>query len=413
MIIAEQRLRRIVKEELCSSVPQDMYLRNDKYPRHIFERSYVTEVLGIRLPLNESYPYSPHIERRILQEHLLFEGFWGELLDKGKEKLMSAVDGVKKFGKEAWNILSAMYAVASGGASDISSFTGAVAKKGINKFFKIINDALKWMIEKFPDWKMPTFAKWAQKGLDVMEGVKEKVNGLEGWKRVIGFAGLAIGLHWLWEKIGDWIEELQEKIGGSFTSALSEADDDDDSDSISDKVKSWIKDTAEGFFEDLVGDAFTGIMEKLAGAFTGVKPWWDAAVKVAGGVALVIDALGSAAARFLSRRQKLTLGGSAVTRKLAKAGAGKGVDEVLVRKYIREVLKVPYSNIYEVADDSFKTILTAVGDLPLNHPVASGNATRKELSDFIIMTVGDELATPALDKRVKKAFYGGGLGKNL
>ena len=62
----------------------------------IFERSYVTDVLGIKLPLNESHPYSPALQRRIIQEQLLLEGFFSDILDSAKEKLMSTAEGIKK-----------------------------------------------------------------------------------------------------------------------------------------------------------------------------------------------------------------------------------------------------------------------------------------------------------------------------
>ena len=157
------QLQRIISEEIRRN-PVSMYLYAKPLPDYVFEYSYVTNVLGVKLPLNESYPYSPAIQKRILQEHMLFEGFWSELYDKGKEKLMSAKEGIKKFGKEAWGILSAMWTVIKGGADQIKSFTGAIAKKGINKFFQQIRKPLEWLVEKLTKWNMPTLAKWAQKG---------------------------------------------------------------------------------------------------------------------------------------------------------------------------------------------------------------------------------------------------------
>ncbi len=79
-----------------------------------------------------------------------------------------------------------------------------------------------------------------------------------------------------------------------------------------------------------------------------------------------------------------------------------------LKRIINEVLQEP-----STPDEDFKAVLAAVGELPPNHPVAAGNATAKDMSNFIIMTVGDDLATPDLVKRVKRAFRGAGLGKNL
>ena len=341
MRILESQLQRIISEEIRRN-PVSMYLYAKPLPDYVFEYSYVTNVLGVKLPLNESYPYSPAIQKRILQEHMLFEGFWSELYDKGKEKLMSAKEGIKKFGKEAWGILSAMWTVIKGGADQIKSFTGAIAKKGINKFFQQIRKPLEWLVEKLTKWNMPTLAKWAQKGLDALDAAREKVNSLDGWKRVIGFAGLAIGLHWLWEKVGDWIEELKEKVGGEFSlgedtppiptnESVRLTEDEDEGATRKEKLQDWIVDTMEEKLKALAGDAFKGIMEKLAGAFTGVKPWWDAAVKIAGGAKLVIDALGSAATRFLARQQKLIMPGGS-------AGGTETQTEALVRECIREMI---------------------------------------------------------------------------
>lgn len=288
------QLKRLINEEIYRSRSASLgFSPLVGYPSYIFDRSYVTGVLGVHVPLNESYPYSYLLYEEILREQFLFEGFWGELLQKGKDKLLDTKEGIKKFGKEAWAVLAAFYEVIKGGAGEISSFTASIAKKGINKLFAKIRDVLKWMVAKLPDWDMPTFSDWAQKGMDSLDAIQENVNGLDGWKRVIGFAGLAVGLQWLWDKVGGWIDDLKEKVG-DFGQELA-AD-------IIDPIKEWIKETAMEKLKEVGGNAFQKIMTTLASVTTGVKPWWDAAVKVAGGAKLVIDALGSGAARFLSRQ---------------------------------------------------------------------------------------------------------------
>ncbi|MAG25643.1 hypothetical protein CMI47_08705 [Candidatus Pacearchaeota archaeon] len=369
---------------------QDMYLRNNKYPKYVFEHSYVTGVLGIRLPLHESYPYSPALQKRILQEQLLFEGFWSELYDKGKEKLMSAADGIKKFGKEAWGILSAMWTVIKGGAKEIESFTGAVAKKGINWFFRQIRKPLEWLVENLPKWGMPTFAEWAQKGLDTLTAAGEKVESLDGWKRVIGFAGLAIGLHWLWEKVGDWIDELKEKIGGDFDAAAAPLGEAEGVSSKMDAVKEWIKDTITEKLKALAGEAFSGIMEKLTGAFTGVKPWWDAAKKIAGGAKLVIDALGSAATRFLARQKKLVMPGEsggdtetqseAIRRRHTTIKITEQQLRVMVRAALVEQV-VGYTAPEEKSSDSGGYL--SIGDVGVDTPTGDSDDQAQMMADQV------------------------------
>ena len=58
------------------------------YPPHIFEHSYVTGVLGIKLPLTEAAPYSTHYRRLIIEEHLLLEGFFDGLKKLKDDALM-------------------------------------------------------------------------------------------------------------------------------------------------------------------------------------------------------------------------------------------------------------------------------------------------------------------------------------
>ena len=180
---------------------------------------------------------------------------------------------------------------------------------------------------------MPTFAKMAQKSLDALNATQEKVNGLSGWKRVIGFSGLAIGLHWLWEKIGDWIEELKEKVGGEFslggTNEGAQLMEDED-EGAKGKIQDWIVDTMEEKLADLAKGAFQKVLDKLFSVASGVKPWWDAAVKVAGGVKIIIGALGSAATRFMNRQVP-------VTDSSQPDNANESVEQL--RKYIGELLR--------------------------------------------------------------------------
>ena len=268
--------------------------------QRIFERSYVTDVLGIKLPLNESHPYSPVLQRRIIQEQLLLEGFFSDILDAAKEKLISAAEGIKKYGKEAWSVLSGFYlAIKEGAAKQLS---GSIAKKGINKFLNPIYAALKWLAAKLPNWNMPKLAAVAEKGLDLLDKMRDKLNSVEGWKSVALYSGVAVGLQWLWNEIGDWVEELKEKVGGDFKAAMGLGEQDGDSEDASklEKIKEWLKETAMEKLKDLVGSKFIEMVKSLASAVT-VTGWWKVVKKIGSGAKLAVDALGAATERFVSR----------------------------------------------------------------------------------------------------------------
>ena len=335
MNLTESQLRDIIREELY--VPN--FLRAHPYPAYIFERSYVTDVLGLNIPLNESYPYTPSLERRIIQEQLLFEGFFSDLLQKGKDKLISAAEGVKKFGKEAWSILQGFYlAVKDGAAKQLS---GSIAKKAINKFLKPIYAALKWLATKLPNWNMPTFASMAEKGLELLDKMKDKLNSIEGWKAVAMFSGVAVGLQWLWNKIGDWVDKLKEMVGGDFKAAMGLGENDGESEDASkiEEIKKWLKDTAKEALTGLIGGEFMKKVAALAATST-VAGWWTAAKKAGEGAKLVIDALGAATARFVSRHGHKLKAESKTMNETAKRKLPfrqKRKNGLLIREFSKEV----------------------------------------------------------------------------
>ena len=75
-------LREFVQETMLLQTQRLIIPLDDTKPSfykikpHIFERNYVTRVLGIDLPLNESYPYSGPIYHQIIEEQRILEDFF-------------------------------------------------------------------------------------------------------------------------------------------------------------------------------------------------------------------------------------------------------------------------------------------------------------------------------------------------
>ena len=237
-------------------------------PDYIFERAYVEDVLGLDAPLLESGAWPRAFEKRIIQEQLLFEGFFSDILQKGKDALISTVDGVKQFGKEAWSVLKGFYLAVKEGKTE--SLFRAIAQDVIKNIYMPLKKALAYLVEKLPDWKMPTFAKAAQKALDLLKGLKDKMMSAKGWQKIAMASGVAIGLTWLWNKVGDAVEELTGEAQG-----LIEAE----GDSKIAKIKAIIKDGWPGVFKAITGSNFKKIVEKVAMA-SSIGPWWEAAKSV-------------------------------------------------------------------------------------------------------------------------------------
>lgn len=266
----------------------------ERVPRYCFERSYVEDVLGLQAPIVESGVWPRDFEKRIIQEQLLFEGFFSDILQKGKNALMSTVDGIKQFGKEAWSVLKGFYLAVREGKTE--SLFRAIAKDVIKGIYMPLKKALTYLAEKLPDWNMPTFAKAAQKALDMLKGLKDKMMSAKGWQKIAMASGVAIGLTWLWEKVEDFVEEL---TGESEGLTLEEAD----GDSKIAKIKELVKGGGPAAFQAMLKGQFKEIVEKIATAAS-IGPWWEAAKKVGKGAAIVTAAIGGATAKFVEDHEE-------------------------------------------------------------------------------------------------------------
>lgn len=272
------------------------YLLHEQKSQLLFEdHAYITNVLGISLPLNESgdiAPLSEELKEQILHEQMIFEGFWDDVVQKVKTgagklagKFVDAVDGIKQFGEEGWGIIKQLYRVSTN-PDLIGQFVGAIWKLSIRNITKQVQSTLEQLAERLPAWGMSTFAAAAAQAAKLFSNAVEAVRSLSGWKQAVASAGLAIALRWLWDKVRDFVEpyaEWMEKIkDGNNMEAF----------------KNWLQGTIKAKFLDLLQTQFQGIVDKLTSVMTGIKPWWDAAVSAVGGVQLVIDALSGAMARF-------------------------------------------------------------------------------------------------------------------
>ena len=161
------------------------------YPPHIFEHSYVTGVLGIKLPLTESAPYSTHYRRLIIEEHLLLEGFF---------------DAFKELAGTAKTVgLTLRYIMEEPGR--------------IVDFVKSVLDVVKEEFQKFMDWcdtvlefAKATVKQWkmAEKVTKMVEAIQkaikslwEKASSSDGWKTVLVGMSAAVAVKYIWDELSD------------------------------------------------------------------------------------------------------------------------------------------------------------------------------------------------------------------
>jgi hypothetical protein len=184
----------------------------------IYNESYVRDVLGITIPLNESYPYSAALQERILEEQLLLEGFFGgfkKLKEDGKHLALALrymmEDGsrVKDFVKQAYE---------------------SVIKEPLTKILDFIKQALDVVKGIFEKFIMPKIQKTWEKIQEFLEGVAEKleaswesIKSMSGWKQALTVIAFGTGIGYLWKKID--LKKIVETAQGVLEELLETAED--------------------------------------------------------------------------------------------------------------------------------------------------------------------------------------------
>ena len=206
------------------------------------DQVYITKVLGIQIPLNESYPYSIELKEEILAEHMLYEG----LLDSIKQYAKEATGNVK-------NLVVSIYKAIKD-PSQIGLLSNLINKRlrtvylgSVHKFFKKLGEP-------------------AKKAYDFFRGALNKYDGMQdGWKKLMAGMGLTALLAFVKEKFN-----LDSIVGSAAEQALN-----------------FLKKYFSG-----------GFIELILSKATDIKTYLGFLGSIVGGVKFVADSLDSAIAKF-------------------------------------------------------------------------------------------------------------------
>ncbi len=244
-----------------------------EYSEHheLFERhGYIEHALGFKPLLNESGGayYTSEMKSQIIQEHLLFEGFFDRF---------NPIEAIKKYGKEVGELFSTLYGVVRN-PKYIPDFIAAAIKKIINVWKEKLTTAATWLEGK----NMPTFAAGLKK---VISGINSITAMAVDWKKAVLVTGLIIGLSYLLDKMKDYGADI---LGG-----------------LTD-IKEQAVQAAENFLIKEFPKFVTSLYGKAAlAASSGFLGWVAAAVAVVKVVNLAKDSLKPMFARYkeLTRRR--------------------------------------------------------------------------------------------------------------
>ena len=197
---------------------RDLYLKNRAVL--LSDPEYVTGVLGVQIPLTEGYPWSLALTEQIVQEQLLFEGFWGDLGDRIKQGAVEKWDQAKALPGEIRDVFIMLYRTSMGKKSDV--FRKALVRAGWSAVVEPLAKFLDWVIKFDADHpgKIPDFGRWAKTAREYLGTAattffqstmsEQQLIGRRAfpWKNALRATFALVGLSFIWSYLKDVAEKL-------------------------------------------------------------------------------------------------------------------------------------------------------------------------------------------------------------
>lgn len=339
MRINENELKIIIRNHAdAERIRQGMPIGR-RVNQRIFQEDYVRDVLGIQIPLNESSPWSMEMRERIIEEQLLFEGFFSDFKDLAGGMKNFAL-GLRYVMEDPSRIKQFVKLVMAGVQEKFEKLKAAFQRllKVLDKMAKAKDKELakKMKAKKF---SAEGFKKYLTIILKSIVNLYQGVRKMDGWKQAAVSIGAATGITYLFNTLTDVAPPLtdEEKIAqidaalGALSGGLSKIQGEGAIPYSNAILEAGLVGMTYGPDGERVDEFLGKLKDKAKGAIDKVKD------KVKKGVDKAADAEGKA------EKAKDTV---------EKAGGGDAVQEFLIDPALKMMKSIGKSVVKNLALDA-------------------------------------------------------------
>ena len=259
---------------------------------------YITKVLGIAIPLNESYPFSTKLSEQILQEQLLLEGFFDDAInkvklgaqalgDKAREAIQDGTAWVKQFGENVGRLMHSLWIIFRN-PSMVGEYISTLDERmNIRRLGE-----LDVFVENVATLLAPTkLSSIGEKIKELWTNVKDGYESMaNSWKKALVGSTLMVILQYILSKLATVISTVNNLMDSGIEALTGAAREE-----IGEEIKTKVFE----YFEDNIGSIF----QKLGEYSSGVGVWIDWISKMVGGVDYVAKNLFGTTRDFLQKSQ--------------------------------------------------------------------------------------------------------------
>ena len=262
---------------------------------------YITKVLGITIPLNESFPFSQSLREQILEEQLLFEAFFDDVIskvkqsaqklgDKAREAIQDGTAWAKQFGENVGKLMHSLWIIFRN-PSMVGEYISTLDERmNIRRMGEL--DAF---VENVAMLLSSTrLSSIGNKVKEVWTSVKSKYESMaSSWKKALVGSTLMVMLQFVLSKLSSIISTVNNLVESGIEELT---------DTAKEKIGEEIKTKVLEYFEE----SFGSIFQKLGEYSSGVGVWVDWISKIVGGVDYVAKNLFGTTRGFLQKAQDAT-----------------------------------------------------------------------------------------------------------